>query len=344
MSIPAGALGLRQGLARRLLPLTLAIGLLLSLGVPATYYLIGSHSLQRTATVYAEEFAERLGEFVFNAPTLWKYQAQKYLQLLHQFVPHKELVSINIIDEASRSISEYTHTTAQSKVWWNRSAPMGSAPIRFNNRQVGGVQIQMARDTLLRTTLLLLLCSTTVGVGLALLLYHFPTKVVGEMETQIRELLEASQRSQAESEARRQTAEALAAVGHDLSEALDHDVVAQRIVDSVRALVGVQLSVLYRLEPASGDLVTLVASGPLTPAFSQNLVLPRGTGLSGLAVQERCPMTTPDVFNRSPRHVHGRRADSSCTDWIWCGARRATAAPGSGDRCARGGRPRGSEV
>src|SRR5712691_474330 len=142
-------LGLGQRLAKRLLPLTLAIGILLSVGVPVTFYCIASYSLQRTATVYAEELAERLGEFVFTAPTLWKYQVQKYLQLLQQFVAYKELISINILDEAGRSISEYNHSTAAAEVWWNRGAPVGSATIRFNNRQMGTVQIQVSRGSVL---------------------------------------------------------------------------------------------------------------------------------------------------------------------------------------------------
>jgi GAF domain-containing protein len=73
-------------------------------------------------------------------------------------------------------------------------------------------------------------------------------------------------------------------------------VVVQRIVDSLRTLIGVKNSVLYRLEPESGDLVTLVASGNVMPVFDRNLRFPRGTGMVGLAVQERCPMTTPNVL------------------------------------------------
>jgi two-component system sensor histidine kinase/response regulator len=196
-----GTLGLGRGLAKRLLPLTLAIGVLLSVGVPVTFYWIASRSLQRTATLYAEELADRLGEFIFTTPTLWKYQAPKYLQLLQQFVAHKELISINILDEAGQPISEYSRNTAEAKVWWNRAAPVGSAAIRFNNRQMGMAQIQVSRGSVLRTTLFLLVGSTLVGMGLARLVYRFPLAVVTGMEGQLQTLLEASQRSQAEAEA-----------------------------------------------------------------------------------------------------------------------------------------------
>jgi hypothetical protein len=75
----AGTLGLAQRLARRLLPLTLAMGVLISAAIPVTYYIIDVRSLEHTATIYGVELADRLGEFVFTTPTLWKYQAQKYL-------------------------------------------------------------------------------------------------------------------------------------------------------------------------------------------------------------------------------------------------------------------------
>jgi signal transduction histidine kinase len=181
----AGTLGLAQRLARRLLPLTLAMGVLLSAGIPATYYIIDARSLEHTATIYAEELAERLGEFVFTTPTLWKYQAEKYVQLLQQFVGHKALISIQILDEAGRPISNYTHITAKAEAWWNRDAPRGTAPILFNNRQVGQVEVRVARDAELRTTVVLLIGATVIGMLLARLVYRFPVRVVSAMEADL---------------------------------------------------------------------------------------------------------------------------------------------------------------
>ena len=54
-----------------------------------------------------------------------------------------------------------------------------------------------------------------------------------------------------ESEARHRVAEALAAIGRDLTQSLDVAVVGQRITDSIRQLLGLGYSRLYRLEAAS---------------------------------------------------------------------------------------------
>src|SRR5262249_22115499 len=63
-----------------------------------------------------------------------------------------------------------------------------------------------------------------------------------------------------ESEARRRAAEALGAIGRALNETLEPNSVAQRIVESVRALLGVQSAVVYRLAD-SGEAVALAVAG-----------------------------------------------------------------------------------
>ncbi len=99
------------------------------------------------------------------------------------------------------------------------------------------------------------------------------------------------------SEKRRRAAEALADVGRLLTETLDPDVVSQRIADSIRALLGAQTSALYRLEPESGDLVSVAVSGEVGPIFGRNVVFPSGTGAGGLALREHRAVVSPDVLN-----------------------------------------------
>ena len=105
----------------------------------------------------------------------------------------------------------------------------------------------------------------------------------------------------AESEGRRRAAEALAQVGRVLSRALDPDVVARQVADSVRALFSAQSSALYRLDPESGKLVALALAGDMGV---DTHVVPRGALLIGLAVNERAPVVTPNVL-ADPRVVLG---------------------------------------
>ena len=100
----------------------------------------------------------------------------------------------------------------------------------------------------------------------------------------------------AQSEARRRAAEALLDLGRTISQTLDPGLVGARIADSVCTLLGVDSSILYRLEPGTGDLLALAVSGSWADAFGRHFVFPRGTGLIGMAVEQRGPVTTTDAL------------------------------------------------
>ncbi len=70
MPEPERTLSLGRGLARRLFPLTLAIGALISVGFPVAYYAIQRDNLQRDATAHAQDLAKRLEPFLLETQTL----------------------------------------------------------------------------------------------------------------------------------------------------------------------------------------------------------------------------------------------------------------------------------
>src|SRR5262249_20764812 len=86
---------------------------------------------------------------------------------------------------------------------------------------------------------------------------------------------------------------ALADLGRVLSETLDPAVVGQRVADSICALLGARSSAVYRTGP-DGDLIALATSR--SGSFSWTTVLTRGTGMTGLAVRERQPVSAADVL------------------------------------------------
>jgi signal transduction histidine kinase/ActR/RegA family two-component response regulator len=88
----------------------------------------------------------------------------------------------------------------------------------------------------------------------------------------------------------------LAEVGRDLIQAFDPRLVGQRIVDSVCALMGAESAVLFRLDPATEELVSVAASGSAAPFDRAGVVLGRGMGLEGLAVSQRCLVSSPNIL------------------------------------------------
>jgi GAF domain-containing protein/CheY-like chemotaxis protein len=95
---------------------------------------------------------------------------------------------------------------------------------------------------------------------------------------------------------------ALSEVERLVSETLEPAAVARRIVDSLRPLLAVQVSILYRMDQTSGDLIPLAVSGDAGPHYGPGVALPSGTGVAGLAVKERRSIATPDMFE-DPRVV-----------------------------------------
>jgi PAS domain S-box-containing protein len=98
-----------------------------------------------------------------------------------------------------------------------------------------------------------------------------------------------------ETAARQRGAEALVELGRALSETLDPGVVGQRTAESVLALLGGQIAGLYRLEEATGALVSTAVAG-VGPAFGRNVVFAPGTGVVGVALRERAPVVTADLL------------------------------------------------
>jgi two-component system, NarL family, sensor histidine kinase DevS len=92
----------------------------------------------------------------------------------------------------------------------------------------------------------------------------------------------------AESERRGRAAESLERVGRLLLHSLDSREIGQRIVDSVRGLVGAQRATLVQIERDSEALRVLAISGE--EAF------PLGTGVASVAIRERRPLVIPDLL------------------------------------------------
>jgi len=99
-----------------------------------------------------------------------------------------------------------------------------------------------------------------------------------------------------QSETRLRAAEAAADLGGFLNQALDPEVVGRRIAESVRALLGLGTSLLYRVDPVTLEMTVVAGAGTSIPGFDPSVTLPAGFAAVGLAVRERRPVTTPDLL------------------------------------------------
>jgi PAS domain S-box-containing protein len=106
----------------------------------------------------------------------------------------------------------------------------------------------------------------------------------------------------ADSNARREAAEALAEVGRLLSQTLDLAIVARRITEHVCRLLDARSAAIYRPERDTGVLVADTVFETDRP-FVWTTRLERGTGVAGLALATRAACATPDVA-ADPRLIY----------------------------------------
>ncbi len=139
------------------------------------------------------------------------------------------------------------------------------------------------------------MASSAVLLGLAALTCSYTQyRLVALVERVDRDILEQRHAEAALRQAERTAA--LASVGREVSGTLDPTTVAKRTVDSIGRLLRATTAVLFRLDPASGALVTVATSGVMTRAFPPGVVVAAGAGAVGRAAAERRAIITPDVL------------------------------------------------
>jgi len=265
-------------------------------GVGGVFYALQLRGLERTATLYAGELADGLSSLIVEAPALWKNQAQKYVQILKDFTPRKDIALIHIRDEQGRPISAYEYKTPESERWWNRLTPAGSAPIVFNNHVLGAVEVHVSKIALLRASARVFFLLIGVGVGFAILMYWFPIIVVRRVEGRVQTLIGDLEQSSATLDRRAREAEELAKIARTLTERVDVETVGRRIVGSVQQILGVRSAVVWQLR-SDGALVVVAASGLAEGVYPRGFVLPPGLGVVGQVASKGEPVYCPDVFS-----------------------------------------------
>ncbi len=89
---------------------------------------------------------------------------------------------------------------------------------------------------------------------------------------------------------------ALLEAGRAVTASLDVEETIRVILAEARSVLGAESCGLMALDPATGELVS-VASLDLPPAMVSQIRLREGEGIAGLAVRERRPVQSPDLFD-----------------------------------------------
>jgi signal transduction histidine kinase len=176
---------LTEQLAKKLLPMALAIGIIISILIPSIYYYVESSRAQREASSYAGMLAANVRKLASEAPDLWKFQATKYSQMIDDFILHKDILRVALMDEKNVALNQYRVEVKTGRRWMEFSIAGKPAPILFNDRKIGEVTVFISSRTLVFSTALVLLVCAAIGIVLGLLVYHVPLRVVSTLEREV---------------------------------------------------------------------------------------------------------------------------------------------------------------
>lgn len=201
MTHQPGQIGIRRHLSRRLLPLAICVGLFVSTVAPITFWVIEHASHQDVATLYAKDMAGKLRRVAEETPALWKYQSYKFMKIVRDFHHDIDLIGFGVLDERGEAVpgfaSDGWKKTGRNPTFLEElDHTLGSAPVVFNDRTIGTVEILLSDWKLMKNTAIIFGISVVFGTALGVLIYRFPTRVMRELEVSLAEMFDMLQKSE----------------------------------------------------------------------------------------------------------------------------------------------------
>jgi signal transduction histidine kinase/putative methionine-R-sulfoxide reductase with GAF domain len=256
---------LRRRLRRRLWCLAFLVAIVVGLGPPGTYYLLELRRLNFAAKTFAQDIANQLA-------------SGRTPDLAETLNREPEVLRMRILDGKHAGI-------AQSKAperprWWNARAPRITLGTQDWSGAERFVEVSMRQDHVMKVTAGFLILFSLAGSVLAVLLYVLPLRVVAQMESRNRRLVDER--------------EAVATIERELTAELETDRLLRLIVDSASALFNGN-GAIYLLEEGTRLVPRAWTHGG---AFS-DVHIPVGQGFVGTSAKLRQPLLV-DHYPTSP--------------------------------------------
>jgi len=178
-------ISISRELAKKLFPLTLVICLVIAFIVPGTYFYLEFKRLKKESGLYSRQLADSIRQLAANSPTLWKYQATKYSEIIDGFVINKGILSIAVLDEQSHPINQFSHSEHTQGLFRQFGISGEPGQILFNNHKIGEIWISLAADAFLAKALIVFAVCLAIGVSLSVLVYKMPLGVVTRLEQKV---------------------------------------------------------------------------------------------------------------------------------------------------------------
>jgi signal transduction histidine kinase len=178
-------ISISRELAKKLLPVSLIICLVISFLIPGAYSYLEFSRLKNETSLYARQLSDSIRQLAAGSPGLWKYQATKYSEIIESFVPNKGIFSIAVLDDQSNPISQFSHREKTHGLFSQFAIQGKPASILFNNRKIGEIRIHLAAGSFLVKALTIFILCLVMGGSLSMLVYRMPLVGIKSLEQQL---------------------------------------------------------------------------------------------------------------------------------------------------------------
>lgn len=173
---------LERKFARRIAPLAIFAGLVVTVAPPLTYRLVAGAQLGEQAEIYAGNVAHRLREAIYQQPDLWRYNADKILQTTMVYSRQKDIASIEIRDCKGNVVLSSTSAGIGTG---SRDGPSRSVPVEALGARAAVVTVRIDVSSHFFGVKLISAISLFLGLAMGLLIYFYPTRVVRRQSQEI---------------------------------------------------------------------------------------------------------------------------------------------------------------
>ncbi len=186
-------------LAKRLFPLVVLVGTLVSISTPLTFFWRQMRALEQDGKQDAHRIASFLRQEASQQPALWRYNLPKVLHHIRLATPNKHLLSVLVLDPKQRSLLHHKAPILRQDPQILSRAIWASAPLFNHARQpLGTLWIALSTEAIRQQTSILWLLFSLLGLALAILLYRWPLHTTQHAEDALQQSFSAIQQTQAE--------------------------------------------------------------------------------------------------------------------------------------------------
>jgi len=167
-----------ENFSKRMLILSILIGLFISITMPVTYFLLNWSEQENIANLHSKDIASDIAKTVKINPELWKFSVIKFTKIFDE-LQNDKIVHIRIFDSEGHIINDESspRTYILSRT--------GSSDIVYNNIRYGHVEVTYIIDNVLEWTLIQLFLFSVLGLLIGLALFKYPAKIIKTAEKDI---------------------------------------------------------------------------------------------------------------------------------------------------------------